>query len=56
MGMALGSLFVKKYFDENSKNDVSDSNYYKSFFYVVSIDISNDKTVTRSLQINSERK
>jgi membrane metallo-endopeptidase-like protein 1 len=22
MGMALGSLFVKKYFDENSKNDV----------------------------------
>jgi len=23
MGMALGSMFVKKYFDENSKNDVS---------------------------------
>jgi hypothetical protein len=23
MGMAVGSMFVKKYFDENSKNDVS---------------------------------
>jgi len=23
MGMAVGSMFVRKYFDENSKNDVS---------------------------------
>ena len=23
MGMAVGSLFVRRYFDENSKNDVS---------------------------------
>ena len=23
MGMAIGAMFVRKYFDENSKNDVS---------------------------------
>ena len=32
MGMALGSMFVSKYFDENSKNDVS--NIYVSYYKI----------------------
>ena len=34
MGMALGSMFVKRYFDESSKNDVSYMYYRFEFKYL----------------------
>lgn len=32
MGMALGAMFVKRYFDENSKDDVSSNTFAFSLF------------------------
>lgn len=41
MGMAVGSMFVRKYFDENSKNDVS------VFSPILTIDQSRLRTIEK---------
>lgn len=61
MGMAVGSMFVKKYFDEKSKNDVKILSFFLSFVSITFnnfqnsisvriVDISHDSRDTTILQ------